>query len=239
MNEKLIETFRLRISDYNCFDKLMPHAILDLFQDVAGKHADIIGVGFDDLKKSNLIWVLVRTKFEIVRNPKLYEVVNVSTWPKKKGKIDFDREYLIEDNKGEVLVKGISKWVIVNSLTRRICFARDINYNCDISPEENFSGNFDKLKDFDSDGSECYEAQTSYCDLDHNKHVNNISYAKMIMNAIQLDENEDIHFFEINYLKELPKNTKINLYLKKDGKIILVKGIINGEVSFIAKIELY
>ena len=75
MNEKYQENFRLRISDFDTFDHLTPHAVLDLFQDVAGKHADLIGVGFDKMIKDNLIWVLLRTKYEVIKNPPLYSTV--------------------------------------------------------------------------------------------------------------------------------------------------------------------
>lgn len=240
MNEKFSEVFRLRVSDYDCFDKLMPHAVLDLFQDVAGKHADLIGVGFNDLIKNNLIWVLVRTKYIVLKNPPLYAKVKATTWPKPKGRIDFDREYIIEDEKGDLLIKGISKWVVVNAKTRRISLTKDVNYSCDISHDANFNGNFEKLEDFFIDGCQENEATTTFSDLDHNGHVNNINYARFIINSINLSKADEIQSFEINYIKELPANTKIKIYSKKCGKVIDVKGIINNvDVSFIAKICLY
>ena len=121
--------FELRISDFDCFDKIKPSVILDFFQDVAGEHADILSVGFNDLIKKDLIWVLVRTKYEVIKEPTLYSKIKVRTWPHPKGRIDFDRDYLILDENNNVLIKGTSKWVIVNYKTRRLSLTKDIDFN--------------------------------------------------------------------------------------------------------------
>lgn len=233
------EKFRLRISDFSMHDELLPQAILDLFQDVAGKHADNLKIGFNDLIHRDLIWVLLRSKFEIVKNPKLYSTVIVKTWPKQKGKIDFDREYLITDENGDVLVKGISKWVIVNFKTRRMSFTRDINYDCEILNDENFIGAFPKIEDFDITNLDFYQDKTSFCDLDHNGHVNNAKYAKYVLNTIKLDKNEKIKSFQLDHIKELSPDIVIKNYYKRENKNIYVKGITEDNiVSYICKIEL-
>ena len=176
--------YYLRTSDFSCCDILNPHAILDLFQDVAGLHADVLDIGFDKLFNRNLIWVLIRTKFEIIKNPTMYDKCTVITWPKEKGKVDFDREYLIVNENNEVLVKGISKWVIVNYLTRRISLTRDIDYNCIIHDETNFNEPFDKIDDFDVTNLPYEETYIDYSLLDHNGHLNNINYARIVMNIL-------------------------------------------------------
>ena len=97
--------FELRISDFDCFDKIKPSVILDFFQDVAGEHADILSVGFNDLIKKDLIWVLVRTKYEVIKEPNLYSKIKIKTWPHPKGRIDFDRDYLILDENNNINLK--------------------------------------------------------------------------------------------------------------------------------------
>lgn len=233
------EKFRLRISDYDKYDHLTPKTILDLFQDVAGKHADYIGVGYDEMIKKDLIWVLVRTKYEVINYPKLYSTVTVLTWPKKKGRLDFDREYEILDENGNLLIKGISKWVVVNFKTRRISSARDVNYSCDIFEKENFTEDFSKIEDFEMNNVQKYTTYTSFSDLDHNGHVNNINYARYMFDALKLKKEESIKKFEIDYLKELQLDSKVDLFYVKDNSTILCKGIKDEELSFISKIILF
>lgn len=235
---KYTKEFYLRVSDFDTYDHLFPSAILDLFQDVAGKHADDIGIGFDTMISKNLVWMIVRSKYEIYQQPKLYQTVKVITWPHVKGRVDMDRDYLIEDLDGNILVKGTSKWVVVNYISRRLVRPRDIEYPSDEYCQAiNFEEHFDKLEDFDIDGVEPFVQYPSFCDLDHNGHVNNTKYANFIVNGLNLKKDESIVKFQIDYIHELEKNTKINLYYLKNGNEIKVKGIDkDGQTSFIASL---
>lgn len=230
--------YYLRTSDFSCFDILNPHAILDLFQDVAGLHAGVLEIGYDKLIERKLIWVLIRTKFEVIKNPKMYDKCTVITWPKEKGKVDFDREYLIVDENNEILVKGISKWVIVNYETRRISLTRDIDYNCIIHDESNFNESFDKIEDFEINDLDYNEEYVDYSSLDHNGHLNNINYAKYVMNIIKLEKNQNIKNFEINYIKEVRCGEYIKNYHKKEGNTYFIKGISNNEICFLCKVSI-
>ena len=231
--------FELRISDFDCFDKIKPSVILDFFQDVAGEHADILSVGFNDLIKKDLIWVLVRTKYEVIKEPTLYSKIKVRTWPRPKGRIDFDRDYLILDENNNILIKGTSKWVIVNYKTRRLSLTKDIDFNIEFYQEKNYLEPFNKLQDFELDDSFIsFNYQILFTDLDHNGHVNNIKYADMILNSIDFNENDNIKLFEIDYIKELKKGNSITTYYKKENSTILIKGISEENNIYLAKIVL-
>ena len=88
MNEMKYET---KIILYNSYfdvnERLTPKSILNIFQDVASHHAEEIGVGFDDLIKLNLYWVLSRIKFDIISMPYINQEVIIQTWPHEKGRI--------------------------------------------------------------------------------------------------------------------------------------------------------
>ena len=49
MGAKLTECFRLKYLDFTCYDILAPHGILDIFQDIAGKHSESCGMSFDEM----------------------------------------------------------------------------------------------------------------------------------------------------------------------------------------------
>ena len=215
--------FELRISDFDCFDKIKPSVILDFFQDVAGEHADILSVGFNDLINKDLIWVLVRTKYEVIKEPNLYSKIKIKTWPHPKGRIDFDRDYLILDENNNILIKG----------------TKDIDFNIEFYQEKNYLEPFNKLQDFELDDSFIsFNYQTLFTDLDHNGHVNNIKYADMILNSIDFNENDNIKLFEIDYIKELKKGNSITTYYKKENNMIFIKGISEENIIYLAKIIL-
>ena len=44
--------FNLRINDFDCHDNILMSTVLDLFQGVAGDHANLLGIGFEEFKKN-------------------------------------------------------------------------------------------------------------------------------------------------------------------------------------------
>ncbi len=232
------ENFRLRISDFDCYERLNISTVLDLAQDVAGKHADILKIGYNDLIKDNRIFVLLRTRLEILKYPSLYETVNVTTWPREKGRIDFDRDTIIKNKNDEELIKIQSKWAIIDFFKRTIVFPRNINYDLkECIKEKTFDTPFNKIEDFDISGLEAYKQKINFLDLDHNMHVNNINYLKYIMNIIKLPRNMKIKYVDIDYLHEIKENDEIEIFIKQINNIYLCKAIKYNETLFICKVE--
>lgn len=58
----------LRTSDFDRHSRLLPSAVLELFQDAAGEHADRIGIGFRALEQRGLLWVVARTRYIVDRS---------------------------------------------------------------------------------------------------------------------------------------------------------------------------
>ena len=241
MYEYLNRNYRLTFSSFDQYDQLSPFAILDLFQDIAGEHADYIGVGYEDVLKKNLAWVVVRTQFDVISLPKEYSNVKVVTWPKPKGKIDFDREYEVYDENDNLLIKGISKWCLIDLTKRRIALTRDIDYSIEPLSKTNYPNSISKIDSFDINGFNEYDNKTSFNDVDHNGHVNNIAYCRYITNAIRLSKEDKIKTFSINYEKELKLDQEFKIFYLKEGKFIKIKGVIKetNETSFVSLIELF
>jgi acyl-ACP thioesterase len=225
--------YKLRPSDFRPNDTLSIPTVLDILQDLAGDHATQLGLGFDDFIKKDLIWMIVSTKFEIVKDIPMYSTIDACTWPRKKGKIDFFRDYRIDYN-NEVCVKATSRWIIANYKTRHIYIPRDIDFYGEYHEEEN-NLEIEKLEDFDVTNLEAHTFIPKFMDLDHNGHVNNIKYAIYIENVLELDK--QIKSFSITYVKEAKLGEIINIFVKKKEYGYDIKGIVNNETCFLAKVE--
>lgn len=236
MSAKLTEFYRLKYLDFTYYDVIAPHGVLDIFQDIAGKHSDSYGMSFDKMMAKNLIWVLLRVKYKVIRNIPLYSKINVTTWPRKKGLVDFDRETIICDLDGNPLIAGISKWVILDSNTRKIIPAKHIDYNAETSDDSNFDDKFLKIKDFDIEGLSKYQYKVEFCDTDHNGHTNNAKYATMILNALRLKEDEVIDEFQIDFVHESHLDDIITIYYYKEDNCYYAKAVSNNSTIFISKI---
>ena len=163
--------------------------------------------------------------------PSINQKVILKTWPHQKGKIDFDREYAIYDENKNLLIKGLSKWILMNYKTRRISMFNNIKYPFECLEETNFENKFNKIEDFDINNFSFIETTTSENDLDINGHVNNASYARIVLNNIDFDIT--INHFEINYIKEIKANQKLKIYYLKKDNTYYIKAFNNEEVIFV------
>ena len=64
--------YRLRASDFDKYNRIRLSSVLDLFQDAAGQHADLLGVGFERMLERHYLWVLVRIKLQIISQMHLH-----------------------------------------------------------------------------------------------------------------------------------------------------------------------
>lgn len=236
---KLDRTYRLRTSDFDRYHKILPATLLDMFQDMAGEHADYIGIGYDGMHENNLFWILLRVKYEVIRMPKLYTDITASTWPHEPKKGFFVPDYVISDADGNELVIGSSQWGIADLTTRRLVAPKNVKYDIDeYYPKCNFDYELKKLKDFEiTDDLVPYEIISGYTDIDVNGHVNNIKYANYVINAIELGKDEIIKDFQIDYRKEVKEGEKLLVYHVREGNNICCKGCdLDGQVRFVTGI---
>lgn len=230
------KSFNLRTSDFDCYRKITPTSVLDLFQTVAGEHADILGCGFEALYSRKLLWVLVRTKYEVINYPKMYQTVIVKTWPLAPSRLGFQREYLMEDEKGYPLIKGSSDWVIINSEERKFVAATNIYPEMEHLTQKSFDERLKKLPDFEAEGNG-FVICPGFSQLDMNGHINNTKYASYVLDALYPNEKNEIKSFQIDYRHELKMGDEVRLYIQKNDDFIRVKGVnSSGDTMFICKI---
>ncbi len=231
--------FYLRSADFDKNARLTPRAILELFQDVAGNHAEEIGIGFDALLNRNLLWVIARTKFVVEKNIARYTTVKVKTWPLSPQRFIFRREYLIFDDKGEIAVKGSADWMVINSETRTLTlganvFPTDAEYLSDLAIDEKLR----KIRDIDGDVTES-TVSPRFTDIDMNGHVNNTKYADFAINAIN-PEGKQIKSFQIDFHKEVLEGEELKLTAVSNGEHYVVIGEnTEGEKKFTCEVIFY
>lgn len=232
------KSFNLRTSDFDCYRKITPASVLDLFQTVAGEHAAELGCGFDDLFARSLLWVLVRTKYQVVSQPKMYQTVRVETWPLAPSRVGFQREYLMKDDEGNILIKGSSDWVVIHSEQRKIVSATDIYPEMELLTEKCFEERLKKLPDFETVGDGLLVCP-GFSQLDMNGHVNNTKYANYVLDALALNEQEEIKTLQMDYRREVQKGDVIRVYTQREGNLAIVKGVnSSGEVMFVCRLDI-
>lgn len=215
--------FYLRTSDFDCRMELQPSAILDFFQDVAGEHARVLGIGREQMEAAGLAWVIVKARYRILHTPAQFDRVRVRTWPLPPRRSLFQREYRMSDEAGNPLVIGSSEWVVIHRERRRLVAVGDVYPMQEFLDEHNFPEGFSRLRDFDGEG-EPITILPQFTDLDTNGHVNNIKYANYVMNALSPRGDECISDFEIEYHREVMAEVPLSLSVLREEGAALVKG---------------
>lgn len=228
---------KFRTSDYDKYDQIKIQSLLDLFQDYAGEHANMLGIGYQLMIEKKLIWVLVSSKVDYLGEIKYGKDYIIRTWPREKGRIDFIRDYEIEDENGNIVVKASSKWVVVNSETRRIVRTGDIEYDGEIYPKNNYD-DVKKLKVNIPHNKQFVKSyKTMNSDIDHNGHMNNSKYVELIFNCNDVEKGKYFTNIHIDYLHETMLGDTIDLFKFKDDNYIYYVGYVNNEESFIAQMK--
>ena len=238
MNKLFKQEYILRTSDFDKFNHIKLSSVLDLFQDAAGRHAEELGVGYDEMLERSYFWVLIKIKFQVIKSPAFHQKVVVKTWPLSPNKFIYRREYSIESENGEKLIIGSSEWVVMNSLKRRLVSAPDLYpFTEGFHPERNFEERLDRLDEFETDTLP-YSITPGFSEIDANNHVNNTKYANFVFDAINPENELKTDIFQIDYKKEVLQGTNLNIYHKKEENTILAEGRDDeGNIMFSCRIE--
>lgn len=247
MNLNYLERrYHLRTSDFDMRSRIFPSSVLDLFQDTAGEHAAALGIGYRDLSTKKLCWMLARVAYRVIKQPRLFSDVVVKTWPIESRRVEFDRDYAVYDESGELLIVGSSQWVVLDVTDRespRIVPARDFGMGLDeYITERAMEKPFVRIAPSFETEDEAYFTQSSYTDIDTNGHVNNIRYSSFVLNALDLPPEKEITSFRLDFIKEILDGAPIKITHRTDDKIILCRGESDGgsgfATSFIARLEI-
>lgn len=233
-SNKFVEEFLFNQTDFENFG-VSPYSVLSIFQDVATKHAEALGVGFSSMLQKKLLWVTMRIKFEVLKDINANEKYKIVTYPSGKNMMEFDRDYVIFNENGDLILKGQSKWCLINSETRRISRMID---GIELANEQPiFDGRFLKTESFEPRFLPDYSYKIVPGDIDNNRHTNNTVYAKMVENLLK-NETKKIKFFQLNFLKECVLGNRVDVYSQQfeDGFVVLGK-LCERDISFTSKIK--
>ena len=209
--------------------------------EVATEHANILGVGYADLIKSNEGWVLSRMTIEMTRYPGVNEEYSFTTWIEGFNRLYSERNMEIQDGKGETIGYVRTIWVAIDMETRRPCDLTSIKWlantvsdrPCPIAKQ----GRLLPLKEEESTISAQHRFKVS--DIDFNRHVNSVRYMDAFLNQWDLDhfDRNDIARFEIQYLHETHFGDKAFIRTKCNENIAETEILVNDTANCRAKIE--
>jgi medium-chain acyl-[acyl-carrier-protein] hydrolase len=216
MNPIWENKFRIRAFDVDANGRLKVNTILDYFQDAASNDAERLNFGYSNFVPRGLTWVLSWAKFEFINYPKFMDEVMIQTWGKKQFKLYSMRDYLLFNSKDEIICKGTSAWLLIDSKSLRPKILPQL------FPEIKMLDTKDALSDLpqkiipSSKTENIYSTKIRYSDIDLNQHANNAKYIELMLDCF------DQEFHKKHTMKTL--TVSYNAQSKYGDEIHLSKG---------------
>lgn len=203
------------------------------FQDLAGRHVELLGIGKEYSIRTKNVFVLCREKIHFPKPLAKNEEYTLVTYPLTPGKLQMQREAYLLDSKMEPRMFLESIWVLVDFETRRMKRTNDVVLAQEKYPAFKrftplFPEKLEAIVDVDVGDREpvCVHV-VCLDDLDVNDHMNNTVYVKLVqpylkgaVSDIEIDYekecrlNETLSIYEIDF-----KNQSLFLGYKEDGSV--------------------
>lgn len=201
--EKYHEKLTIKSYQTNQYGKASIASLFHIMLEAAWAHAQIMDWGYDDLKNHNLFWVLSRFYLQVEKYPAWQDELTLNTWSAGTDGMYAYREYIVENNLGEVILKGSSAWLILDMDSRKIFRLSDYKTTFPKRIDSNACRNPKRIKPDTHSGNLNYYP-VLFSELDINKHFNSVKYVERVLDDFGIDflnENEPAEL-EVNYLKE-------------------------------------
>lgn len=232
-----VEERTLLTRDVDYMSRIKASAVLDIFQEIASRGAEGLGLGYNDMMRRGMFWVLSRIKFKMCDHLTYLDKIDARTWPRKSGGVFFERDYQLIKN-GNIAVSASGMWCVLDAETHRLLPAKKLNlFDIDFITEEALG---EKLSKIPTDGifEHRYSRKVLPSDLDFNRHVNNTKYADFVIDSLPNDfADKRISAMQINYLRETRLDEIIDTEYYTDGNAVNVFGRSGDDNVFESRVE--
>lgn len=219
--------YTVKLSEIGKGNKATNKAILSYLEDIGGIHSNQAGYGIFEIEQTHLSWILLGWRLQVIRRPKYAEKIKIKTWSKGVEKLYTYREFEIYDEKGNLIVKASSKWVLLDIEKGKIVRIEPElmeKYAPEIGKEVFGIEEFDKIKE-----PEEYQYETKYtvrrADIDVNNHMHNLNYIELANEALPEEIYRGALFNDvrITYKKEIKFGDTVKCkYAFRDDKHVVV-----------------
>lgn len=210
MNSEFEKELTIRFSETDNTGFMKAVSIFDYFQDIGCEHAALMGLAASDLLTKNYTWVLLKYHVDIIRSPFWNEKLTVKTWRYPYKNLYELRRFDFIDQDGEVVITGLSSWVMMGFTTRLpVRLSRFMTEEW-MQADKEIEDRFLKLnKPENPDIEKIFNVRMQ--DIDFNNHVNNSVYVAWAVESIptEIIKNYKLIHVSVNYIKEISYGNKV------------------------------
>ena len=221
------EKFKIPLKDIGKDNKIKNRAVLEILENIACYHSDLVGYGVNNIKETKVTWILLDWKLKVINRPTYGQVLTVNTWGKGMNKFFTYRDYEIYDNNNNLCAIATSKWALIDTEKGKMSRLTENIINA-YKPEKKtvFEENsLDKVK-IPEEFSNTIKYEVIRKDIDINKHMHNLYYLDLAYEALpdEIYNKRSFDYVRITYKKEIKLGEKVNCkyVVEQDGKYVIV-----------------
>lgn len=242
MNDLILSThFCVTTAETDMYARLRAGALVNLLIQAAIQSADQLGFGFEDFSRKKLFWVVSRFTIEIKRPLLWNEEGVVETWPKNLDKLLYLRDFILKDEKQQIVATSTSGWLAVDAIAKVPRVIDDVDDTIFTSMKDihGIEAHPEKLPPVH--GEEVSVNKVTYFDLDVNRHVTTTRYFDWLMDTFT-PEFHKRHYpkkLSVNFMKEIKAGDTIQIIRQEcPENTYLFEGInqVKENTAFRAKI---
>ena len=189
------------------------------FQDIAAGMYHEMGKGNNKIpQKYGVSWVYAKYKLKIYDKCDFDHMIHIATWVSKTDAVRSWQEMRI--TRGEdVLCEGRLESCVIDMKANKIERLARIELPDDLAEGNMTVGPFTRRLKPGDHLEYCYTHTVAYTDIDLSRHMNNLHYIDMFMNAFDLDfyDRYFITDFEIHYINQAYYREELRLYRENVG----------------------
>ncbi|MFT3913906.1 MAG: thioesterase [Anaeromyxobacteraceae bacterium] len=223
-------SFTVHTFEVDAFGALEVPALSGFLGEIAGRHAQELGVGMEAMFSRGITWVLGRQRIEVPAEVRLGDVLEVVTWPAGIEKLVAMRHFRVLRGQ-EVVAQATSHWLVLDLATRRPRppaevvdprLPREV-----LPPVVPPPSKLPALEAWDEDR----RFTVRYSDIDMNLHVTNTSYVAWAVEAVPKDvwKARRLASVDVSFLAECHHGAAIRSRVKQTGEGTFAHAIVREE----------
>lgn len=195
------------------------------FQDMATGHMHAFGKGNDTIPDDyGICWMYTKYKIHLERESD-FNPIELETWIEKTRFPGVIHQALEISRGGEILARGRLESCLVDIASRRLAKPDAIEFPTDVFEDRHADvAPFVKLPKTVEGMEYAYTHTVKYTDLDRNRHMTNLRYVGLLMDAFDSDfyHKNIMTDFELHYISQCYEGEEIRIYRKNtpDGWLV-------------------
>lgn len=171
---------------------------------LSGRQSELLGCGDKEIfEQYGLVWVVTDYEVAITRLPRYQETITIETEAISYNKFFCYRTFCIYDEEGDLLIKILAYFVLIDFETRRVTPVPEeliAPYQAEKVKKVARASKYRNLEQAIEQ-----ERKVGYWDIDLNGHVNNSKYLEWMYESLGYEflTSHRLTYFQIKYVKEI------------------------------------